>query len=295
MPRLRPRDAPDRDDQPADGQGRPLTGELGLRDHVTMQFAGAAGMGQNFGRFALCLEGIWRLWGRSGPLWAPTSHNPPNKWPWLFSQVPHAQIATLDASLTTQVPWVVFRGDPRPDDIFQGGVGNCWLVCAMSCLAETPELIKKIILTPEYNPAGAYQVRLCHAGEWKIVTVDDVFPTNAVRRLRLRPAAPTPARPPRPRTRAPARPAYTRMRTRVVRHRNVRITPNSCEGAYLVRVPAAVRMRRMRHVRRRSTAWPTSRRRAGSCGAFSSKRRRPSCTALTRRSRAAPSKRHSRC
>ena len=58
------------------------------------------------------------------------------------------------------VPWVVFRGDPRPDDIRQGGVGNCWFVCALSCLAEYPHALKQLIPIPEYNPAGAYQVRL---------------------------------------------------------------------------------------------------------------------------------------
>jgi len=29
---------------------------------------------------------------------------------------------------TSTVPWVVFRGQPEPEDIRQGGVGNCWLV-----------------------------------------------------------------------------------------------------------------------------------------------------------------------
>ena len=59
----------------------------------------------------------------------------------------------------------------------QGVVGNCWLVCALSVLAESPEAIKRIILTKEYNPAGAYQVRLCRSGEWHTITVDDTFPT----------------------------------------------------------------------------------------------------------------------
>ena len=78
------------------------------------------------------------------------------------------------------VPWVVFRGEPRPDDVRQGGVGNCWLVCAMSCLAETPARLRRCLVTQEFTHAGVYQVRLCHGGEWKVVTVDDSLPVNAI-------------------------------------------------------------------------------------------------------------------
>lgn len=86
-----------------------------------------------------------------------------------------------DISLqASTVPWVVFREDPRPDDIRQGGVGNCWFVCALSVIAEKPAHIRRILLTHDYNPAGAYQVRLCRAGMWHTVTIDDAFPTNAL-------------------------------------------------------------------------------------------------------------------
>lgn len=80
----------------------------------------------------------------------------------------------------SNVPWVVFRDEPRPEDIRQGTVGNCWLVCALSCLAEQPANLRRIVLTREYNHAGAYQVRLCLAGEWHTVLIDDVFPTDAL-------------------------------------------------------------------------------------------------------------------
>ena len=78
------------------------------------------------------------------------------------------------------VPWVVFRGEPRPEDIRQGSVGNCWFVCALSALAEKPELLRQILLTREFNRAGAYQVRLCLAGEWHTVLIDDVLPVDAL-------------------------------------------------------------------------------------------------------------------
>ena len=60
---------------------------------------------------------------------------------------------------TSTAPWVVFREDPRPEDVVQGGVGNCWFVCALSVLAEHPENIQRLVLTKEYNHIGAYQVR----------------------------------------------------------------------------------------------------------------------------------------
>ena len=54
----------------------------------------------------------------------------------------------------------------------------------MSCLAEcAPDLLKRCVLTRDYNPAGAYQVRLCRAGNWETVLVDDLFPTNALETL----------------------------------------------------------------------------------------------------------------
>lgn len=56
-------------------------------------------------------------------------------------------------------------------------------VCALSVLAERPDVIKRIVLTQEHNPAGAYQVRLCRAGQWHTLTVDDTFPVNALSML----------------------------------------------------------------------------------------------------------------
>lgn len=80
----------------------------------------------------------------------------------------------------SDVPWVVFRDEPRPEDIRQGTVGNCWLVCALSCLAEEPANLQRIILTRDFNHAGAYQVRLCLAGEWHTLLIDDIFPTDTL-------------------------------------------------------------------------------------------------------------------
>ena len=39
--------------------------------------------------------------------------------------------------------------------------------------AETPARLRRCLVTQEFTHAGVYQVRLCHGGEWKVVTVDD--------------------------------------------------------------------------------------------------------------------------
>lgn len=50
----------------------------------------------------------------------------------------------------------------------------------MSALAEKAENINRILVTKEFNHAGAYQIRLCRAGQWHCVLIDDVLPTNGL-------------------------------------------------------------------------------------------------------------------
>ena len=70
----------------------------------------------------------------------------------------------------------VFQGDAQVNDIVQGALGDCYLMAAISALAEYPERIKRCILSKNINNAGIYCVQICVTGIWEDVIIDDEFP-----------------------------------------------------------------------------------------------------------------------
>lgn len=81
---------------------------------------------------------------------------------------------------TIGAPWKLIRSEARCEDVCQGGLGNCWFAGALSTVAQRPELIDNMFVTKDFNPHGAYHLRLFHAGEWRGILVDDLFPTTRV-------------------------------------------------------------------------------------------------------------------
>eukprot|EP00659_Diplonema_papillatum_P010380 gene10380-15984_t len=77
---------------------------------------------------------------------------------------------------TIGAPWKVIREAARPEDVYQGALGNCWFGGALSCVAAHPELIDRLFVTKEYNPIGVYCVRLHQGGHWRDIVLDDLLP-----------------------------------------------------------------------------------------------------------------------
>ena len=71
-------------------------------------------------------------------------------------------------------------GQIDPADLMQGALGDCWLITAISTMAEYPESVKQVFLTKEHNEIGQYVLRLwCeYYSDWINVKVDSFVPVD---------------------------------------------------------------------------------------------------------------------
>jgi calpain-15 len=89
---------------------------------------------------------------------------------------------TVSSKADHHLNWSVYSS-PKPSDIEQGALGDCWLMAALTLITERPEMLEHIILTKTINNEGIYLVRLCHNGLWKTILIDDCFPCTQSRHL----------------------------------------------------------------------------------------------------------------
>lgn len=72
----------------------------------------------------------------------------------------------------------LFSAGITPEDIYQGELGDCWLLSALAALSEYPNKIMEIFLTDSYNPRGIYYAQLFNhsTGQFERIHVDDFIP-----------------------------------------------------------------------------------------------------------------------
>jgi hypothetical protein len=90
-------------------------------------------------------------------------------------------------SVWTLDPWLnkaggmLFSGPggvPSPARVRQGSLGDCYLVAAMSVLAERPDLAHRLFPAPYDVRTGRVEVALFHNGERRVVQIDDRLPVH---------------------------------------------------------------------------------------------------------------------
>ena len=67
----------------------------------------------------------------------------------------------------------------NPEDIVQGALGNCWILSAVSALAEDQTRVDNLVVNEDISAHGIYGVNMYVLGVPMTVYVDDYLPTNS--------------------------------------------------------------------------------------------------------------------
>lgn len=89
-----------------------------------------------------------------------------------------------DSAVLVRAPKLIplTAGRPRlftgidPHDINQGGLGDCWLLCALAAMAEFPGLIQSCFRNKRISNKGKYEVKIWDGEQWNGVIIDDQIP-----------------------------------------------------------------------------------------------------------------------
>jgi hypothetical protein len=77
----------------------------------------------------------------------------------------------------------LFKDDIEPGDIYQGDLGDCWLMASLAAIAERhPHLLRDAFLTGRVSLCGYYKIKLFDiingTPRWKVITIDDYIPVR---------------------------------------------------------------------------------------------------------------------
>jgi len=78
----------------------------------------------------------------------------------------------------------LFEGEIEAQDMQQGQIGDCWLIAALACVAQRPEILQRTIRSNRVDARGKYhfrlwnQVKMKTGTEWVDIVVDDLIPCH---------------------------------------------------------------------------------------------------------------------
>ena len=105
----------------------------------------------------------------SSSLYLDPSHPHDASW----SDAEWVRVAELFPSTS---PPTLLSAPLSPDDVRQGGLGDCWFMSALAVLTLRSELVFGLFLTPHLSECGACAVKVWREGEERVVLVDDYVP-----------------------------------------------------------------------------------------------------------------------
>uniref|UniRef100_A0A0G4FYU8 Calpain catalytic domain-containing protein n=1 Tax=Chromera velia CCMP2878 TaxID=1169474 RepID=A0A0G4FYU8_9ALVE len=70
----------------------------------------------------------------------------------------------------------VVKKGVTPDDVCQGGLGNCYMIAGIAAMAQFPDVVTAHVYPDKVNKAGIYGVRLWRRDRWVWILLDDFLP-----------------------------------------------------------------------------------------------------------------------
>jgi len=88
-----------------------------------------------------------------------------------------------DAECWVRAPHLLFGSSTlfngiQPNDVSQGGMGDCWLLCAFAAMAEYPGLIQSVFKQKVVENSGRYHIKMWDGCAWNSVMIDDFVPAE---------------------------------------------------------------------------------------------------------------------